>query len=491
LFVTERFEFRADKNMEGALNPKRPLEATPSTASPRKAAAQEREAAAQSAAIAREPLTSPQWQKQPAVAYRRYDGQHFKLGMTFAVIMLVLEDMLEWKSYNPGHARVKKEECWIEEHGPEINGYDCTEILVPDFVTKHGLRDLAISEVLWSEGAEGVGPSDVFFSHCQNLSLHIMLQTLRDALPIYREQLGREPRFFIDLFCIRQCHKKTEFDLAVVRQAIWDTPKLLVELDDAKDDIGSPAPRYLTRSFTVVEVFNAVEKGGGEKKVLVLGPAVKEADTAPWLAAKFHRHKKNIVNSREAQCRIDEEKDKIDRFISGSIGYEELDKVVGAAIADGVIHGQKLAAQTDPSRINIAALVEVQADDLTDRQLQCFCAEHNAPQVVLKINLRDCEKITSVECLCVFEQLQELDLSGCNSISTESLADLARSRPTLQAPGAKQHGGAGFLNDTLSELGRYTDAIKYENEKLENARQSGELQCVQTGGVFRDRAADW
>jgi hypothetical protein len=94
-----------------------------------------------------------------------------------------------------------------------------------------------------------------------------------------------------------------------------------------------------------------------------------------------------------------------------------------------------------------------------------------------------------VEFLCVFEQLQELDLSGCNSISTESLADLARSRPMLQAPGAKQQ--VLFLYDTLRELGRYTDAIKYENEKLKNARQSGELQCVQTGGVFRDRAADW
>ena len=120
-----------------------------------------------------------------------------------------------------------------------------------------------------------------------------------------------------------------------------------------------------------------MEKGGGEKKVLVLGPAVKEADTAPWLAAKFHRHKKNIVNSQEAQCRHDEEKDKINRFISESIGYGELDKVVGAAIADGVIHGQKLAAKTDPSRINIAALVEVQADDLTDGQLQAEIGHRN------------------------------------------------------------------------------------------------------------------
>jgi hypothetical protein len=137
--------------------------------------------------------------------------------------------------------------------------------------------------------------------------------------------------------------------------------------------------------------------------------------------------------------------------------------------------------------------VDVQADDLTDGQLQCFCAEHKAPQVVRAINLRDCEQITSVECLCVFVQLQELDLSGCKSISTESLADLARSRPKLQAPSAKQNGSgsAGFLYDMLSELGRYTDVIKYENEKLENARQSSELQCVQIGGVFRDRAADW
>ena len=87
----------------------------------------------------------------------------------------------------------------------------------------------------------------------------------------------------------------------------------------------------------------------------MLGPAVKEADTAPWLAAKL-QHGYNIVNSEKAQCRIKEEKDKIDGFIRETIGFEELDRVVGAAIAAGVIRGQQLAAEADPSRINIAAL---------------------------------------------------------------------------------------------------------------------------------------
>ena len=41
--------------------------------------------------------------------------------------------------------------------------------------------------------------------------------------------------------------------------------------------------------------------------------------------------------------------------------FHELDDLVGAAIAHGVIEGQKLAAKVNPSRITIAALVGVQA----------------------------------------------------------------------------------------------------------------------------------
>jgi hypothetical protein len=402
--------------------------------------------------------------------------------MTFALIMRVLDEMLKWDSYERDPAqfvdektRRKLEEMLVWNASNDKNGYDLTEVLVPDFNRKNGLEDLAISEVLWCEGAEGVGTATVFFSHCQNMPLPIMLQTLQDSLPIYREQLGgEEPRFFVDYFCIRQCHKKTEFNLDVVRQAIWETPKLLVELDDAKDELGNAAPRYLTRSFTVVEVFNAVENGGAEQKVLVLGPAVKEADTGPWLAAKFHRHKMNIVNSQGAECRIQEEKDKINQFIVKTIGFEELDRVVGAAIADGVIRGQQLAAKADPSRINIAALVKVQAADLTDEQLGRFCTEYKAPEVVQAINLRDCQQITSVECLTVFVGLQELDLSGCNSIITESLVALAKRFPALEAPGSKAGAGGIFLYETLTELGRYADAIKYEKENLEMAQQTGE-----------------
>jgi hypothetical protein len=58
--------------MEGALNPKRPLEATPSTASPRKAAAQEREAAAQSAILDVQPTAPVGRFKKPGDALRRF-----------------------------------------------------------------------------------------------------------------------------------------------------------------------------------------------------------------------------------------------------------------------------------------------------------------------------------------------------------------------------------------------------------------------------------
>ena len=125
----------------------------------------------------------------------------------------MLDAMLGWESYERKPARFadkktrKKLEEMLAWNRGEQNGYDLTEVLVPDFNRKHCLEDLAISEVLWSEGAEGVGAATVFFSHCQNMPLPIMLQTLQDSLPIYREQLGEEPCFFVDYFCIRQCHK--------------------------------------------------------------------------------------------------------------------------------------------------------------------------------------------------------------------------------------------------------------------------------------------
>ena len=83
-------------------------------------------------------------------------------------------------------------------------------------------------------------------------------------------------------------------------------------------------------------------------------------------------------------------------------------------------------------------------------------------------------QITSVECLDVFVELLELDLSGCNRISTESLVALSQSRLKLAAPGHKKGTGTGdFLYETLTELGRYTDAMECMKKKLEIAQQTG------------------
>jgi hypothetical protein len=96
--------------------------------------------------------------------------------------------------------------------------------------------------------------------------------------------------------------------------------RMLVELDAGEDDLRNAAPVYafLTRSFCVFEVFAAIEEEEeGQRsrtKVLVFGPAVKGAKTAPWLAAKIVSHEYNIVNSSEAQCRWEDEKEKSNAF---------------------------------------------------------------------------------------------------------------------------------------------------------------------------------
>jgi hypothetical protein len=246
--------------------------------------------------------------------------------------------------------------------------------------------------VLWSEGKAGAGEATVFFSHIQQLPVETALQTLREASIVYQEEMGANPFFFVDYLCIRQA-TKGDFDLQVVRQAIHDIPRLLVELDDTKDDIGNLMPSYFSRSFCVFEVFAAVEGGATDHKVLVFGPAVSDPKNTPWLSAKVNAHGYNIVNSCDGQCRWPEEKEKIDAFIKASVGYEELDKVVGTAVAAGCVYGLQAAAKQDLSRINVAAQVGVQAADLTDEQLQQFCNQHQNPNLVRVIDLLQCVRI--------------------------------------------------------------------------------------------------
>jgi tetratricopeptide (TPR) repeat protein len=417
------------------------------------------------------PLTSyGRWMKKPGVCYRQFDGEHFQLGLTIEVIESVLTEMLPWDSYKRDSTRFmdKKGVCW--NTGPD-NGYDLGGV-VKSFLCSHGFDELAVAEILWSEGREGVGDATVFFSHVQKLPVEIALQTLREAAQVYRTDLGSNPRFFIDYFCIRQA-QKDDFSLPVVRQAIHDTPHLLVELDDAKDAIGNAAPAYLTRSFCIFEVSAAVESDttGDGKKVLVLGPAVKDPRTAPWLAAKTEAYDYNIVNSREAQCRFDDERVKINAFIEKSLGYEELDKLVSVAIANGVMNGLRLAAQLDPATVHVAAAMGVQAAELTDEALQTCCEQHPNPILVRTVDLQHCTRLTSIDSLSRFAELQSLNIAGCENVATASLVTVSKACKKLQVETESRV--IDFVTHALCQFGRQGAAIDWQRKTADAARKSG------------------
>jgi hypothetical protein len=243
------------------------------------------------------------WQKKPGVRYRQCAGDtHFKPGMNLEAIESVLQDVLQWESYKRDESRfMSAGECWNIFH--EKNGYDLGEV-VRDFLVVNGFEKLAPSEVLWSEERAGVGEATVFFSHVQQLPVATALETLREATKVYVEEIGANPIFFIDYMCIRQA-QKGDFDLKTVRQAIHDIPRLLIELDGEKDERGFAAPAYFGRSFCIFEVFAAVEcDTDGAHKVLVLGPAVKDPRTSPWLASNVNTRGYNIVNSRDWRLEV-------------------------------------------------------------------------------------------------------------------------------------------------------------------------------------------
>jgi tetratricopeptide (TPR) repeat protein len=414
-------------------------------------------------------LTSSRWKKQPTVEYRQYDGEgtHFNLGLSLEQIEAALDLVLPWDSYTRDESRFLDGdgECW---NSGEINGYDLGEV-VRDFLRANGFERLSIAEVLWSEGREGVAEATVFFSHIQKLPVNTALQTLREASKVYRKQMGISPKFFIDYLCIRQA-QKGDFDLQVVREPIHTTPLLLVELDDAQGGIGNAAPDYFNRSFCIFEVFAAVEssKQDGEQKVLVFGPAVKNPKTAPWLATKVSTYGYNIVNSRKGQCRWPAEKEKIDAFIELNVGYEELDKLVGTAVANACIYGLRTAAAADPSQINVAAQIGVQAANLTDVQLQHFCAHHSNHDEVHSIDLHNCGQIVSVECLRVFSELRQLQIEGCDQIKTASFVVLQTACANLKLNVGK----------FLIGHGRFKEALAYEQEELKTALQAGDKKGV-------------
>jgi tetratricopeptide (TPR) repeat protein len=411
------------------------------------------------------------WSKKNDVEYRQYEGDHFQLGLTVDVFENILEHMIQWRTYCRDNSRFLDNEGKLWNTG-EKNGYDLGD-LIREVLRQHGLETLSTAEVLWSEGTGGVGAATVFFSHIQALPVETAVETLRESLQVYRNEIGVNPRFFIDYMCIRQA-QKGDFDLPVVRHAIHAIPWMLVELDAGEDDLRNAAPVYLTRSFCVFEVFAAIEEEEEGKrsrtKVLVFGPAVKDAKIAPWLAAKIVSHDYNIVNSSEAQCRWKDEKEKINAFIEESVGFDELDLVVGRAVAKGCMRGLSLAAQQDPPIVNIAAVVGVQAADLTDEELNQFCREHQDPDLVCTVDIQGCSCLTSAEGLTRFVRLKNIRLSGCNQLSTKSIATVLESCTAVRFLTEDDARIIRKMSAILMSMGRVHEAVEFYRDEFTTAK---------------------
>ena len=141
--------------------------------------------------------------------------------------------------------------------------------------------------------------------------------------------------------------------------------------------------------------------------------------------------------------------------------------IIVGLLQSGTTHHCPLlpAAAADPSRINAAAQVGVQAAELTDELLQRFCAQHQQPSLVEEIDLHNSSQVRDISCLGVFVQLRELELDGCHQIEVASLVAVLGACLQLRVD------VGGFL---LAH-GRVEEALDYRKQELKEAQQSGEL----------------
>jgi hypothetical protein len=136
----------------------------------------------------------------------------------------------------------------------------------------------------------------------------------------------REPKYFIDYACIRQC-LSGDFTLDRVVGAIETIGVTIAEL--GSDLAGDTA--LLRRTFCVLESFATIK---GKGKLLVCGPALQDSAKTlelAMIAADPERYKE-VIDCATSQCRWEDEAEKMKNYIIASVGYDRTDKVVLAAI---------------------------------------------------------------------------------------------------------------------------------------------------------------
>lgn len=135
------------------------------------------------------------------------------------------------------------------------------------------------------------------------------------------------PLYWLDYCVLRQCQK--DFDVRKVQDVIGQIGCTVVELDT---DLG-----YLTRSFCIMEIYATVHESADllcfSRGLVDKSAELYQADRIGTINTAAEK-----INAAAATTRDENDKRQIDDFIEKTVGFPELNRVVGAAIANGVAH---------------------------------------------------------------------------------------------------------------------------------------------------------
>lgn len=233
-----------------------------------------------------------------------------------------------------------------------VTGYDLVEFL-RQWLQNEGYGGMSVCEViLTQERFRGlrcyVAKATIFWSHIQLESFLGESGTL-GSLWHYSQSSKSLPQgqrfFWLDYFCLRQC--KNDFHVEVVVSLVKEIGCLVADVDlkmnnKNAESLGylklQDSCNYLQRSFCMLELYAAVEgkadlvcNSGWDKEGLEAMLAEKRPPSGPkqeyyaegWLGS---------LHCQAANARDAKDKKQIDDFISGSVGFDEMNESITAAI---------------------------------------------------------------------------------------------------------------------------------------------------------------
>ena len=253
---------------------------------------------------------------------------HLRLGITIesmeAFVMHELRFPHEYRRDETELAWVTSTVGPVKDTGDDVDarnltGYDLAAA-IRAWLKMQGQPGLSVCEVLQMRGHPGVGKANVFYSHIQSLCAVRCEGTFYNAVlgcDFFESELPTPTYFWMDYFVLRQCHN--DFHPDAIGQVIADIGCTMVELDRKM--------LYLTRSFCVFELYSAI---ASNSKVLL------NVDASMSGMSNVQNALHNApIDAAQAASLHDDDKRKIDHYISSSVGFEALNAEITRAVLEG------------------------------------------------------------------------------------------------------------------------------------------------------------